>query len=214
MTTSSGSRPGPRRLDGLPVGPDEVRLAVLDAAARLFAVRGVDGVSLRDVAAEAEVNVALIQRYVGTREELLVEVFNHVSAKLTASIEAHPLEGQGFTPDTAMGAWVRIAASLAISGRRLEPPPDDNNPVLAMAETLRAGYGLSDEAARVRAAQIVAAALGWRIFETYLVDAGGLGEIPVTELREDLVHSARRLGATGWPSPPDPVTRESRPRRG
>ena len=76
-----------------------------------------------------------------------------------------------------------------------------------MAWTLADGYGLDDEAARVRAAQIVAAALGWRIFEEYLVDAGSLYEIPLTALRQDLVHSARRLGATPWPSPPDPSPR-------
>ena len=103
-----------------------------------------------------------------------------------------------------MGQWVRIAASLAISGRRLEPR-HDVNPVLAMSETLQAGYGLPAEAARVRAAQIVAAALGWRIFESYLIDAGGLGELPLEDLRGDLVHSARRLGATPWPSPADPA---------
>ena len=181
---------------------------MLDAATQLFATRGVDGVSLREVAAQAGVNVALIQRYVGTREALLVEVFDYVSAKLVASIEAHPLEGQGFTPDTAMGAWVRIAASLSLSGRHLVPRLGIN-PVLAMAETLRTGYGLTEDAARIRAAQIVATALGWRIFEPYLVDAGGLAHIPVEALREDLVHSARRLGATPWPSPPDPVSRHA-----
>jgi hypothetical protein len=61
----------------------------------------------------------------------------------------------------------------------------------------------------VRAAQIVATALGWRIFEDYLVQAGGLAGIPLETLREELVHSARRLGATPWPSPPDPPANEA-----
>jgi AcrR family transcriptional regulator len=191
----------------MPVGPDEVRLAVLDAAADLFARRGVDAVSLRDVAVAAGVNLALIRRYVGTRDELVAEVFDHVSGRLAASVETHPLEGQGFTPDTPMGAWVRIAAALAISGRLLDPR-HDFNPVLAMSETLRTGYGQASEAARVRAAQIVATALGWRIFEAYLIAAGNLGEVPLAELREELVHSARRLGATPWPSPPDPPAQD------
>jgi TetR/AcrR family transcriptional regulator, repressor for neighboring sulfatase len=190
----------------MPSGPDEVRLAVLTAAASLFAARGVDAVSLRDVAAAAEVNLALIQRYVGSRDDLVVAVFDHLSVQLAESVETHPLEGQGFTPDTVMGQWVRIAAALAIAGRQLEPR-HDFNPVLAMSETLQVGYGLSSDAARVRASQIVATALGWRIFESYLIEAGGLGEIPLADLREDLVHSARRLGATAWPSPPDPPAR-------
>jgi len=102
-----------------------------------------------------------------------------------------------------MGKWVRIAAALVISGRPLESRRD-LNPVVAMAQTLMAGYGMAEEAARLRAAQIVAAALGWRIFEAYLVEAGGLGDVPLQTLREELARSARRLGATPWPSPPDP----------
>jgi len=79
--------------------------------------------------------------------------------------------------------------------------------VLAMADTLVEGYGLDPTAARLRAAQIVAAALGWRIFEQYLVEAGELGDVPLETLREELARSARRVGATPWPSPPDPPTR-------
>ena len=39
---------------------------MLDAAATLFALRGVDAVSLRDIAAAADVHLALIRLYVGT----------------------------------------------------------------------------------------------------------------------------------------------------
>lgn len=197
-------RPGPRRDEGAPAGPNEVREAILEAAATLFAHRGVDAVSLRDIAEAADVNVALISRYIGSREELINTVFARVSAQLAQAVEDRPLGGQGFTPDTVMGKWVRIAAAMAIAGRPL--PTGDVNPVLAMAATLQAGYGVTDVAARVRAAQIVATGLGWRIFEEYLVQAGGLDEIPLADLRDELVHSGRRLGATPWPSPPDPPT--------
>ncbi|MCB1261014.1 MAG: TetR family transcriptional regulator, partial [Acidimicrobiales bacterium] len=61
------SHPGPRRPAGAPVGPDAVRRAVLDAAAELFGHHGVQATSLRDIAAAADVQLALIARYVGTR---------------------------------------------------------------------------------------------------------------------------------------------------
>jgi TetR/AcrR family transcriptional regulator, repressor for neighboring sulfatase len=199
-------RPGPRRPAGSPAGPVEVRRAVLDAAAALFALHGVDAVSLRDISAAADVNLSLISRYIGRRDELVTAVFGHVSDQLARAVEENPLSGQGFSPDTVMGKWVRIAAALAISGRSLEGRPDFN-PVVAMAETLMAGYGLAGEAARVRAAQSVAAAPGWRTFEAYLIDAGGLGDVPLETLRDELARSARRLGATPWPSPPDPQPR-------
>ncbi len=105
----------------------------------------------------------------------------------------HPLSGQGHGPDTVMGRWVRIASQLVIEGRPIVGR-GGFNPVLAMAKTLGEGYGLDDAAARVRAAQIVATALGWRIFEDYLVEAGQLDDVPLETLRDELVHSARRLG--------------------
>ena len=162
--------------------------------------------SLRDIAAAADVHLSLIGRYIGSRDDLVAAVFRHVSDQLALAVEENPLSGQGFSADTVMGKWVRIAAALVISGRSLESRPDFN-PVVAMAETLMAGYGLAAEAARVRAAQIVAAALGWRIFEDYLVQAGGLDAIPLVTLRDELAQSARRLGATPWPSPPGPQPR-------
>jgi hypothetical protein len=97
-----------------------------------------------------------------------------------------------------------VAGALAIAGRPLTST-SVFNPVKAMAATLADGYGLDERSARVRSSQIVAAALGWRIFEDYLLEAGDLGDIALKELRDDLAHSARRLGATRWPSPPDPV---------
>jgi AcrR family transcriptional regulator len=197
-------RPGPRRAPGAPAGPDAVRRAVLDAAATLFAVRGVGHVSLRDVAAASNTHLALIKRYIGNRADLELAVFDDLSAQLAKSVLEHPLSGQGFDVDSVMGKWSRVASALIIRGRTLAGRPGFN-PVTAMADTLSEGYGLDPLAARVRAAQIVAAAVGWRVFEDYLVTAGGLDSIPLETLREELARSARRLGATPWPSPADPV---------
>jgi AcrR family transcriptional regulator len=199
-------QPGPRRRPGSPSGPDEVRRAVLEAAGTLFALRGIDAVSLRDIAARADVHLSLIGRYVGTRAELVLAVFDYLSDQVAQAVVENPLSGQGFEPDTVMGKWVRVAGALVIAGWPVGASARFN-PVQAMATTLEEGYGLRPAAARLRAAQIVAAALGWRIFEDYLVQAGGLEAIPLATLREELARSARRLGATPWPSPPDPQPR-------
>jgi TetR/AcrR family transcriptional regulator, repressor for neighboring sulfatase len=210
MTSASPRtrRPGPRRPAGSPSGPEEVRRALLDAAAGLFAQRGVDAVSLRDIAAEADVQLALIRRYIGNRNELVLAVFDDLSDQLARAVLDNPLSGQGFGADTVMGKWVRIASALVIARRPLVGRAGFN-PVLAMAETLEDGYGLDPAAARLRSAQIVAAALGWRVFEDYLINAGELGAVPLETLRDELVRSARRLGATPWPSPPDPPVRDT-----
>ena len=136
-------------------------------------------------------------------------MFDDLTSQLADAVLENPLSGQGHGPHTVMGRWVRLANELVIEGQQLVGRVGFN-PVMAMAATLRDGYGLDEAAARLRAAQIVATALGWRIFEDYLVEAGELDDVPIEVLRDELVHSARRLGATPWPSPPDPVPRTDR----
>lgn len=202
-------RPGPRRRKGKPAGREEVRRAVLDAAARLFAQHGVGEVSLRDVAREADVQLALIARYVGTRDELVQATFEHLTSQLSEDVLSNPLQGHGFDADSTMGGWTRIAAYLALTGG--VPEPGAVNPVRALADTIEEAYGLDNEAARVRGAQILASALGWRIFEQYLLAAGELSTINREVLRTDLTRMHRRLGSTPWPSPRDPPARKGRP---
>ena len=167
------------------------------------------------------VHVALIGRYIGNRDALVRAVFDDLSDQLSRDVLEHPLSGQGFEVDTVMGKWVRIAGALAISGHRLIGH-NGFNPVLAMAQTLTDGYGLDPEAARLRAAQIVAAALGWRIFEDYLIEAGELEAVPLETLRDrtgSLRASARRdtLAFTTGPDHPQalkpsvPRARDLRP---
>jgi AcrR family transcriptional regulator len=201
-------RPGPKRAPGAPVGPDEVRRALLDAATDLFVRRGLHHVSLRDIAEAADVHPHLIRRYIGTRDDLVLAVFDDLSLRLAGLVLQNPLAGQGHGPDTVMGQWVSLLDQLVLDGTPVVGRAGFN-PVLAMAETLRRGYGLDDTASRVRAAQIVANALGWRVFESYLVEAGRLDDVPLAALRGDLVHTARRIGATPWPSPPDPQPRSN-----
>src|SRR5450631_4624003 len=128
---NKAKRPGPRRPPGSPAGPDEVRRAVLEAAAQLFAERGIDGVTLRDIADAANVHPALIGRYVGTRDDLTNQVFDDLSGQLATAVVENPLAGQGFTPGTVMWTWARVAGGLAISGRSLTGKARFN-PVMAM----------------------------------------------------------------------------------
>lgn len=200
-------RPGPRRPVGAPSGPDEVRRAVLDAAGTLFAERGVDAVSLRDIAAAADVQLVLISRYVGTRDELVTAVLDDLSAQVARSLTERPTEPQSFEPDSPLGRWTRLLAHVVLTSDR--PPTDlEYNPVLALAEVAEREYGVDPHTARIRGAQIVASGLGWRIFERYLVAAAGLGGDAIPVLRSDLHNLHRRVAATTWPSPDPP------PRRG
>ena len=164
--------------------------------------------SLRDIAAQAGVHVALIPRYLGSREDLVIAVFDDLSDRVPRRSWTSRSPDKG-SPRTR--SWGSGCGSPAHSPSLGGPEKrSDFNPVMAMAATLAEGYGLDELSARVRATQIVAAALGWRIFEDYLLEAGDLQDLPLQDLRDDLAHSARRLGATSWPSPPDPRPRHRR----
>lgn len=59
-----------------PRGPAVTRRRILDAAQDLFAENGYDHVSMRAIAERAGVNLALINRYFGSKRELFHEVLN------------------------------------------------------------------------------------------------------------------------------------------
>ncbi|MCW3124021.1 MAG: TetR/AcrR family transcriptional regulator [Flavipsychrobacter sp.] len=53
----------------------EKQIAIINTAERLFSVKGFDGTSVRDIAQEAGVNLAMISYYFGSKEKLMEAVF-------------------------------------------------------------------------------------------------------------------------------------------
>jgi AcrR family transcriptional regulator len=95
--------------------PETTRRRLVDAAERLFAERGIDAVSLREITAAAEVrNATALQYHFGDRAGIVRAVL----AKHHGDIEAHRhrrLDDYQSYPDgdlrTLVGAFVRPAAS-------------------------------------------------------------------------------------------------------
>ena len=54
---------------------DQTRTAILRAAERLYADRGFADVTLRDIVAEAGVNLAAVNYHFGSKDELITELF-------------------------------------------------------------------------------------------------------------------------------------------
>src|SRR6201991_4611571 len=54
---------------------DQTRTAILTAAERLYAERGFSDVTLRDIVAEANVNLAAVNYHFGSKDELIAELF-------------------------------------------------------------------------------------------------------------------------------------------
>ena len=191
-------RPGPRRGQGEPTGPVEVREAVLEAATRVFGRNGVEAASLREIAAEANVQPGLINRYVGKRDNLIDAVYQRLTAELVADIDGAPLRPHGFDRDSTMGRWTAMTTYYALHGRAL--PPLERSPVSAIAAGIRTHYGADDQTARRRAAQIVGSALGWRLFERQLAEMGGIEARDLPEIRLDLNLLHNIAGSLPWPT--------------
>jgi AcrR family transcriptional regulator len=62
----------------------ETRQRIVEAAEKLFAMRGIEGVSTRDITQAAGVNLAAINYHFGTKAALAAEVFKHCIEPLNA----------------------------------------------------------------------------------------------------------------------------------
>ncbi len=187
----------------MPAGPDAVRRAVLDAAAALFASNGVTLVTLRDIAEAAQVNLGLINRYLGTRDDLIRAVFRDLTDQLLAEIRDDPTGMRGFEPDSVMVRWTRVLTYFVVVDPELAVEVG-SAPLHELSAVVTRIYGQDEESARLRIAQLMASALGWRLFEPYLMAASGLADSSLEEVRMELTHTHRRLAATPLPSPEDP----------
>lgn len=61
---------------------------ILEVAQKLFAKNGFDGTSVRDIAKEADVNIAMISYYFGSKEKLLEAVFEKHSNYIRLQLES------------------------------------------------------------------------------------------------------------------------------
>lgn len=179
---------------------------MLDTAARLFAANGVAAVSLRDIAASADVHVALITRYFGSRDDLICAVFDDLADAIAQHILDYPRQQHSFDRDSELGRWLAILGHWMLTGEDPSLALGVSNPVQAMADVIAEHNGLDPREARIRSAQIFGSALGWRLFEPYLIAAGDLRDEPPEFLHDELTAIHQRMGATPLdPAPHEPL---------
>ncbi len=66
---------------------NEKQLAIISTAEKLFSVTGFNGTSVRDIAKAANVNVAMISYYFGSKEKLMEAVFEQKTNNMRLKIE-------------------------------------------------------------------------------------------------------------------------------
>ena len=196
---SSGPR-APSRTADTGGRHDEVIAAVLDAAARQFADRGIRRTTVRDIAAAAGVSHPLVHAYLGTKEAILAAVF----ARHGALTRQYGAEKAVEMPELAallarytLGErrdFARLSARAALEGVPLPLAADAFPGVRALADYAamkardpegHAWYpGIGP---RVLVAALVALCIGWTAIGDGLLAAVGLGDTPGDEGDDRLV---------------------------
>ncbi|PBI88816.1 Bacterial regulatory protein, tetR family [Rhodococcus erythropolis] len=103
-----------------PTGPDEVRAAILEAAATHLSREG-SGASLRDIAADADVNLGLIYRYVGRKDDLIRAVLNdraEVTSVVDSAVDTSEAVQRIFETGARNTTYIRIVAWLLLEDSR------------------------------------------------------------------------------------------------
>lgn len=124
--------------------------AILRAAAELMAEHSPSSVSLREIASRAGVNYGLIHRHYGTKDRLLVALFQEFvlygGQYIAASDTIHDAIRGTFTADS--GGWARIFSWVALDGVPPEQTFRDTSIMAAFQRLIIEEWESSPEPAR------------------------------------------------------------------
>jgi TetR/AcrR family transcriptional regulator, repressor for neighboring sulfatase len=170
---------GARQTTTAPVGRDEVVAAVLEHAADLFAERGPAATSIRDVAARSGVNHGLIFRHLGTKEQLVGAVLDHLASEMSARLESG---ASGPSVEAEGERHWKVLARAILDGFPVGELQHRFPGAAAVVDGARALHP-DERDARLAAANALALQLGWRLFGPFLRSATGLGDVSDAQLR-------------------------------
>jgi TetR/AcrR family transcriptional regulator, repressor for neighboring sulfatase len=157
-----------------PRGPDDVADALIETATKLFAERGIVAVSVREVATEAGVNVGLVHRYVGTKDDLVRAVMRRAGEDLERDLEGVVDPTYAGSSDDLVTAYQRILAHLILEGHDLDAM-DLAFPLMRfVVDRIALDTDADDHEVRLRAMCLIALDIGWRLFEPLVSTAAGL----------------------------------------
>ena len=184
-------------------GRTEVR--IMDAAAQLFAERGANGVSVRDVAERAGVSHALVHRYFGSKDDLVRAAILQARTKLAdAARQAHDADEfvdallDAGLEDPLIARMMMRSTLEGWSGEQIDP----HYPIVGSGITLLRQNGIPDVAGqtqpfdpRIVMGGVAALVLGWTTAEPRFVQSAGLEDDDLTHVRGEIKRLMRLMMA-------------------
>jgi len=160
-----------------PQGRDEVRTAVLSATTELVAERGPDGFSVREIAARAGVNHALVHRHFGTKADVLEQALAVEADAVVTSMQSSglPLTADAASPES-ISQLLDLLAERPTYWRTLVhavlDTPESAVPGTASTTELFSSLWRGAEAERATDTAVAGATvLGWLIFGPFMAES-------------------------------------------
>lgn len=172
-------------------GPERVRQAVIEAAIRLFAQRGIHAVSVREIAREVGVSHTLVHLYFGSKEEILSRVLSDYDERFATQLEqatsADTAVADTFRAMAADHQFLRVLAASLIEGMVPGRLAFDSRALEVL--TRRVGERTDEGAhldARVVSTMLASVGVGWAVGGDWLSGGTGLAEEAPGETVEKL----------------------------
>ncbi|MCH0541965.1 TetR family transcriptional regulator C-terminal domain-containing protein [Streptomyces sp. MUM 203J] len=184
------------------------RRRIAEAVCRLADERGLEGVTLRDVAARAEVSMGAVQRCFRTKEQMLVFALTHVGEAVTARIRTRPAadpragleqaaaEISLLSPERRAEArvWLAFVAQAAVTPSLADILRDSYRELHALFSRLLADAGAPDPESEAQALLALADGLTTHVL---------IGHLTPETARDTLGGHLRGVLGRPLPSPPD-----------
>jgi AcrR family transcriptional regulator len=175
--------------------------SIIDATLSLWTAKGPEELSLRSIAARAEVNYGLVHRHFGSKEAVVRAAMDRVIKNAIANIKGtKDLEDAiDKVLPRSTGAHARLLAWAILQYVVDDVLPDDDAFLNRLRELAAVGpdptSADSAEAQAVRVGSLIAMLYGWRLFEPYLVRGLGLESLGHKELdaliRENMLRTLK-----------------------
>lgn len=174
------------------------RDALLKAAKELFAEKGAEAVSTREIATKANVNNGLIHRHFRTKDALLREVLESLSAEISSADDGGEESAtliRFFQELRERETYWKLLARSILDGQpvdRVQRTFPTIEKAIALIRDMQAqGRGPKDADPRSVAVMLAAVAFGWLVFEPWLLAAGGFEDNEKEEAGREVIRLVR-----------------------